>query len=217
MPRIALPEAASVHCTVDDFLWPWDDSTPVLMMHGFARNATFWNRWVPAIAENTSGLPPRPARLRPLGSTAGRLSLHARDNRRADSGGTRRLVVGAGSLSGRILRRDHRSAARRRIPTASPAWYCAIRRRAFPIRSSAPTRWIGPPPRTRCAPMGSANGAARPSATGSTWSGRVTRCARGSSARWTELGQKSPPRCTIVLRASTDHLDQVTAAPSKNE
>ena len=51
MPRISLPEGASVHCIVDDFLWPWDRSTPVLMMHGFARNATFWNRWVPAIAE----------------------------------------------------------------------------------------------------------------------------------------------------------------------
>ena len=51
MPRIALAEGASVHCTVDDFLWPWVGSTPVLMMHGFARNATFWNRWVPAIAE----------------------------------------------------------------------------------------------------------------------------------------------------------------------
>src|ERR1700730_4356396 len=52
MPRIALAEGASVHCVVDDFLWPWVDSTPVLMMHGFARNATFWNRWVPAIAES---------------------------------------------------------------------------------------------------------------------------------------------------------------------
>jgi pimeloyl-ACP methyl ester carboxylesterase len=51
MPRIALAEGASVHCIVDDFLWPWVDSTPVLMTHGFARNATFWNRWVPAIAE----------------------------------------------------------------------------------------------------------------------------------------------------------------------
>jgi pimeloyl-ACP methyl ester carboxylesterase len=51
MPRVALPEGVSVHCTVDDFLWPWDTATPVLMMHGFARNATFWNRWVPAIAE----------------------------------------------------------------------------------------------------------------------------------------------------------------------
>ena len=43
MPRIVLPEGASVHCIVDDFLWPWDGSTPVLMMHGFARNAAFWN------------------------------------------------------------------------------------------------------------------------------------------------------------------------------
>jgi 3-oxoadipate enol-lactonase len=51
MPRVALPEGVSVHCTVDDFLWPWDTATPVLMMHGFARNASFWNRWVPAIAE----------------------------------------------------------------------------------------------------------------------------------------------------------------------
>jgi 3-oxoadipate enol-lactonase len=50
MPRIALPEGACVHCLADDFLWPWDGSTPVLMMHGFARNATFWNRWVPTIA-----------------------------------------------------------------------------------------------------------------------------------------------------------------------
>src|SRR5437763_15164336 len=45
-----LPEGVSVHCAVDDFLWPWDRSTPVLMMHGFARNATFWNRWVPAVS-----------------------------------------------------------------------------------------------------------------------------------------------------------------------
>jgi pimeloyl-ACP methyl ester carboxylesterase len=51
MTRIALPEGISVHCIVDDFLWPWDGSTPVLIMHGFARNATFWNRWVPAVAE----------------------------------------------------------------------------------------------------------------------------------------------------------------------
>jgi 3-oxoadipate enol-lactonase len=51
MPRVALPEGVSVNCSFDDFLWPWDNSIPVLMMHGFARNALFWNRWVPAIAE----------------------------------------------------------------------------------------------------------------------------------------------------------------------
>jgi 3-oxoadipate enol-lactonase len=51
MPRVGLPEGVSIHCTIDDYLWPWDDGTPVLMMHGFARNASFWNRWVPAIAD----------------------------------------------------------------------------------------------------------------------------------------------------------------------
>jgi 3-oxoadipate enol-lactonase len=41
-----------LHCAVDDYLWPWQRSTPVLMLHGFARNATFWSRWVPAIADS---------------------------------------------------------------------------------------------------------------------------------------------------------------------
>jgi pimeloyl-ACP methyl ester carboxylesterase len=50
MPRIALPQGGAIHCMIDDFLWPWDRTTPVLMMHGFARNALFWNRWVPAVA-----------------------------------------------------------------------------------------------------------------------------------------------------------------------
>jgi pimeloyl-ACP methyl ester carboxylesterase len=51
MPRITLPQGAEIHCVIDDFLWPWDRATPVLMMHGFSRNALFWNRWVPAVAE----------------------------------------------------------------------------------------------------------------------------------------------------------------------
>ena len=50
MPMIRLDDGLSLHCAVDDYLWPWEVSTPVLMMHGFARNATFWNRWVPSIA-----------------------------------------------------------------------------------------------------------------------------------------------------------------------
>jgi pimeloyl-ACP methyl ester carboxylesterase len=52
MPTIRLDEELSLHCAIDDYLWPWEVSTPVLMMHGFARNATFWNRWVPSIAES---------------------------------------------------------------------------------------------------------------------------------------------------------------------
>jgi pimeloyl-ACP methyl ester carboxylesterase len=52
MAAIRLSEGLSLHCAVDDYLWPWEAPTPVLMMHGFARNATFWNRWVPPIAES---------------------------------------------------------------------------------------------------------------------------------------------------------------------
>jgi 3-oxoadipate enol-lactonase len=52
MPKITLAEGLSFYCAVDDYLWRWEAPTPVLMMHGFARNASFWNRWVPAIAES---------------------------------------------------------------------------------------------------------------------------------------------------------------------
>src|SRR5919204_442928 len=52
MPQIRLDEGLLLHCAVDDYLWPWEAPTPVLMMHGFARNATFWNPWVPPIAES---------------------------------------------------------------------------------------------------------------------------------------------------------------------
>jgi 3-oxoadipate enol-lactonase len=52
MPEIRLDDGLSLHCAVDDYLWPWQRSTPVLMLHGFARNATFWNRWVPSIADS---------------------------------------------------------------------------------------------------------------------------------------------------------------------
>ena len=52
MPKIRLADGLSLYCAVDDYLGPWEAPTPVLMMHGFARNASFWNRWVPAIAES---------------------------------------------------------------------------------------------------------------------------------------------------------------------
>jgi pimeloyl-ACP methyl ester carboxylesterase len=52
MSTIRLAEGLSLHCAVDDYLWPWEAPTPVLMMHGFARNAAFWNRWVPPIADS---------------------------------------------------------------------------------------------------------------------------------------------------------------------
>ena len=43
MPAIRLAEGLSLHCAVDDYLWRWEASTPVLMMHGYARNATYPN------------------------------------------------------------------------------------------------------------------------------------------------------------------------------
>src|ERR1700726_3242538 len=56
MPKlpIAIPGANGLPlpCAIDDYLWPWEQPTPVVMLHGFARNARFWNRWVPAIAES---------------------------------------------------------------------------------------------------------------------------------------------------------------------
>jgi pimeloyl-ACP methyl ester carboxylesterase len=51
MPMIPVADGRSAHCAVDDYLWPWQAPIPAVMMHGFARNARFWNRWVPAIAE----------------------------------------------------------------------------------------------------------------------------------------------------------------------
>src|SRR5690242_4099826 len=51
MPMIPVAGGAALHCAVDDYLWPWDTALPVVMMHGFARNARFWNRWVPPVAE----------------------------------------------------------------------------------------------------------------------------------------------------------------------
>jgi 3-oxoadipate enol-lactonase len=52
MTSIRLADGLSLACAVDDYLWPWNEVTPVLMLHGFARNATFWNRWIPSIAES---------------------------------------------------------------------------------------------------------------------------------------------------------------------
>src|SRR3954449_9246019 len=55
MPMIPMADGAAqsakLHCAVDDYLWPWDAALPVVMMHGFARNARFWNRWGPPVAE----------------------------------------------------------------------------------------------------------------------------------------------------------------------
>jgi hypothetical protein len=34
MPRIALSNGLSLHCAIDDYLWPWRRAAPVLMLSG---------------------------------------------------------------------------------------------------------------------------------------------------------------------------------------
>ena len=51
MARVRVADGIELQVDIDDFLWPWDRSTPVLMMHGFARNATFWRGWIPTVAD----------------------------------------------------------------------------------------------------------------------------------------------------------------------
>jgi 3-oxoadipate enol-lactonase len=50
MPKVEVEPGFAVNCEVTDYLWPWEDSTPVLMHHGFCRNATFWRRWIPQVS-----------------------------------------------------------------------------------------------------------------------------------------------------------------------
>src|SRR5262249_3044746 len=51
LAKISVDPGLEVNCEVADYLWPWDRSTPVLMQHGFCRNASFWRRWVPILSE----------------------------------------------------------------------------------------------------------------------------------------------------------------------
>src|SRR5258708_1811503 len=47
--QVPLPDGSSLHCMVDDCLWPWEHSIPVLLQHGLARNAGFFRRWIPQL------------------------------------------------------------------------------------------------------------------------------------------------------------------------
>ena len=112
MPKIRLDQGLSLHCAVDEYLWPWETPTPVLMMHGFARNATFWNRWVPPVTESRRVY--RPDLLGCGGSDVPATDTMSRPSKLPPAPcGIRCHVAGAGALDRRILRRDYRPAARR--------------------------------------------------------------------------------------------------------
>lgn len=51
MARVTVEPGLGVNCEVTDYLWPWTKAVPVLMMHGFSRNASVWERWIPFVSE----------------------------------------------------------------------------------------------------------------------------------------------------------------------
>jgi 3-oxoadipate enol-lactonase len=50
LARISVDPGFTLQCDIDDYLWPWEAAEPVLMVHGFARNSSFWRGWIPIIA-----------------------------------------------------------------------------------------------------------------------------------------------------------------------
>ena len=52
MAEVTLEDGARIHCMVDDHLWPWEERVPVFMVHGFGRNARFWDPWVAEVAKS---------------------------------------------------------------------------------------------------------------------------------------------------------------------
>jgi len=113
MPSVRLPEGLSLHCTVDDYLWPWDAPTPVLMMHGFARNATFWNRWVPSIAQTRRTYRPNLVGCGKSETPAPGYSYTPEQIGAQILAVLDAFSVPAGSLGRRVLGRDHRIVTRR--------------------------------------------------------------------------------------------------------
>src|SRR5580700_5351473 len=198
MPSISLDEGLSLHCAVDDYLWPWEAPTPVLMMHGFARNAAFWNRWVPAIAESrriyrpdllgcgASDIPAPGYHFTPEKIAAEILAVFAAMSLK--------WVHWVGESSGGIIGLLLAAAHPERIASLV---LCNTPTRT-PTGSSAFTRWTRPPRRTRCAPMAWASGTDRRSATDWTWRAPKKICATGSCARWTGRRPRSRRRCTIA-------------------
>jgi 3-oxoadipate enol-lactonase len=50
MPFVKVSPDVSLHIYEDDFLYPWEQPTPVILEHGFARNGIFWKKWIPKLA-----------------------------------------------------------------------------------------------------------------------------------------------------------------------
>jgi pimeloyl-ACP methyl ester carboxylesterase len=202
MPRIALPEGVSVHCAIDDYLWPWDDKMPVLMMHGFARNALFWNRWVPTIAAmhriyrpdllgcGLSDQPPREYQYTPNTIAAQILGvLDALSLSRVHWVGE-----SSGGLIGLLLAAMHPERVASLVLCNTPSRIPDRIRRIYALdRADAGATMLA---------HGTARGASRLLATGWIWSTRTVRYRTGLCEKWTERRPRSQPRCTTVSRVS---------------
>ena len=201
MPRVLLDEGLSVHCALDDYLWPWEASIPVLMMHGFARNANFWNRWIPAIADSR-----RVYRPDLLGCGKSDVPAPGYAYTPEKIGAQILAVLDAFSLSrvhwvgessggiiGLLLAAGHPDRIASLFLCNTPTRIPDEIRGIYSVRRA---------PRRRFEPMAPARGAAKPSATGSTSSMRAQTCRNGSSPRWTGRARISPPPCMSVSRQS---------------
>src|SRR5260221_10709455 len=49
MPDVEVEPGVTLYCDVTDYLWPWENSVPVVLQHGFARNGLFWMQWIPLL------------------------------------------------------------------------------------------------------------------------------------------------------------------------
>ena len=141
MPHIALPEGVSIHCAVDDYLWPWETPTPVLMMHGFARNATVLEPLGSGDRRQPSRLSARSFGLRHIRCSGRRAiaTLRKRSARRSSRCSMRCRCRGyIGSASPRAG--SSGCCSPRHIPNALPASSCAIRPTRIPDGSRGSTR-----------------------------------------------------------------------------
>jgi pimeloyl-ACP methyl ester carboxylesterase len=202
MASIRLPEGLSLHCAVDDYLWPWETPTPVLMMHGFARNATFWNRWVPPVADSrriyrpdllgcgASDVPAEGYRFTPAKIESEILAVLAQLSL------TRVHWVGesSGGIIGLLLAAAYPERIASLVLCNTPTRISDEIRGIYALGQESTASAIRP--------MAPARGAGKRSATGSTSIIRARRCRNGSSPRWTRPAPTSQPHCTTVSSLS---------------
>jgi pimeloyl-ACP methyl ester carboxylesterase len=50
VPFAEISPTVKLHVYEDDYLYPWEQSIPVILHHGFSRNGIFWTKWIPPLA-----------------------------------------------------------------------------------------------------------------------------------------------------------------------